>query len=95
MDHMDASRLIAMVIGAVVAGTLCGLVPYFFGKKRGQPTLGIVGLVCCIVGGLIAGLLLALPVAGVFALIIAVRKDESTPAPGAPPGAPPGAGPIG
>ena len=95
MDHMDPTRLIAMAIGAVVGGTLCGLIPYFFGKKRGQPTLGIVGLVCCIVGGLLAGLILALPVAGVFALIIAVRKDEGTPTPGAPPGAPPGPGPVG
>ena len=94
MDHMDATKLVALLIGAVVGGTLCGLIPYFFGKKRGQPTLGIIGLVACIVGGLIAGIILALPVAGVFALVIAVRKGESS-TPGAPPGAPPGPGPIG
>ncbi len=86
------SKLIAMMIGAVIGGTLCGLIPYFFGKKRGQPTLGIVGLVCCIVAGLIAGILLALPTAGVFALIIAVRPSGQ--APGAPPGSLPGAPPA-
>ena len=94
MDHMDATKLVALLIGAVIGGTLCGLIPYFFGRKRGQPTLGIVGLVSCIVGGLIFGIILALPVAGVFTLIIAVRKGESG-TPGAPPGAPPGPGPIG
>ncbi|HEV2022803.1 MAG TPA: hypothetical protein VGQ94_09775 [Terriglobales bacterium] len=96
---MDTTtQLVARLIGAVIGGTLCGLIPYFFGRKRGQPTLGIVGLVSCIVGGLIAGLILALPVAGVFALVIAVRKGEGTPpgaTPGAPPGAPPGPGHIG
>ena len=94
MDQLDATKLVPMLIGAVISGTLCGLIPYFFGKKRGQPTLGIAGLVACIVGGLIAGIILALPVAGVFALIIAVRQGESS-TPGAPPGAPPGPGPIG
>lgn len=93
MDHMDSTKLVAMVIGALIGGGLSGLIPYFFGKKRGQPTLGIVGLVCCIVAGLIPGIILALPVAGVFALIIAVRPNPQ--APGASPGAPPGAGPIG
>jgi uncharacterized membrane protein AbrB (regulator of aidB expression) len=94
---MDSTKLVAMLIGAVIGGTLCGLIPYFFGKKKGQPTLGVVGLVCCIVAGLIAGIILALPTAGVFALIIAVRPNPQLPGapPGAPPGTPPGAGPIG
>ena len=95
MENTDATKLVAMLIGAVIGGGLCGLIPYFFGKKRGQKTLGIVGLVCCIAAVLIAGIILALPTAGVFALIIAVRKDETSATPGAPPGAPPGSGPIG
>jgi uncharacterized membrane protein AbrB (regulator of aidB expression) len=92
MDQMDSTKLVAMLIGALIGGGLCGLIPYYFGRKRGQPTLAIVGLVCCIVAGLIAGIILALPTAGVFALIIAVRPSGQ--APGAPP-APPGPGPIG
>ena len=95
---MDSSKLVAMVFGALIGGTLCGLIPYFFGKKRGQPTLGVVGLVCCIVAGLIAGVILALPTAGVFAIIIAVRPSGQVPGPPPPgtlPGAPPGSGPIG
>ena len=91
---MDSTtKLVAMLIGGVIAGTLCGLIPYFFGKKRGQSKLGTIGLVSCIVSGMILGVILALPVAGVFALIIATRP--AGPTPGAPQGFPPGSGPIG
>ena len=71
MGHMDTTKLLGLIVGGLVAGTLCGLIPFFLGKKRGQPTLGIVGLVSCIVGGFLGGVIVALPVAGVFALIIA------------------------
>ena len=90
---MDPAKLAGLIVGGLIAGSLCGLIPYFFGRKRGQPTLSVAGLLCCIVAGLISGIILALPVAGVFALIIAARP--ANPAAGAPPGAPPGAGPIG
>lgn len=97
MQETSPARWLGLIVGGLLAGTLCGLIPYFFGKKRGQATLGIAGLVSCMVGGLIAGIILALPVAGVFALVIAVRPNPQLPGapPGAPPAAPPGAGPIG
>jgi len=90
---MDPAKLAGLIVGGLIAGSLCGLIPYFVGKKRGQFTLGVVGLISCIVAGMILGVILALPVAGVFALIIATRP--ANPPPGAPPGAPPGSGPIG
>ena len=90
---MDPAKLAGLIVGGLVAGALCGLIPFFVGKKRGQSTLGNAGLVSCIIGGALGGIILALPVAGVFALIIATRPAHPTA--GAPPGAPPGPGAIG
>jgi hypothetical protein len=90
---MNPAKFIGLIVGGLIAGALCGLIPFFVGKKRGQTTLGNAGLVCSIIGGAIGGIILALPVAGVFALIIAARPVGQTP--GTPPGAPPGPGPIG
>ena len=90
---MDPAKLAGLIFGGLVAGALCGLIPYFVGKKRWQAKLGNAGLVSCIIGGAIGGVILALPVAGVFALIIATRP--ANPTAGAPPGAPPGPGAIG
>src|SRR6185295_15601535 len=52
---------IAMFIGGGVAGLLCGLIPYFVGKKRGNLKLGKIGLWVCVAVGIPFGLLLALP----------------------------------
>lgn len=94
---MSPAKFMGLIVGGLIAGALCGLIPYFVGKKRGQTTLGNAGLISSIIGGMIGGILLALPVAGVFALIIAARPANPTAGtpPGMPPGTPPGPGAIG
>lgn len=80
--------LIARFFGALLGGVLFGLIPFFVARSRGQQTLGVIGLVCCIVGSLFAGLFLSVPIAAVFTIVALVRKP---PAPAGPPAAP-GAG---
>jgi len=67
----------AMIIGGLVAGLLCGLVPFFVGKNKGQQDLGTVALLVCAVCGMILGILLAVPVAIVFTVVI-VNKAKKT-----------------
>ena len=47
---MDPAKLAGLLVGGLIAGSLCGLIPYFVGKKRGQATLGIIGLVSSKIG---------------------------------------------
>ncbi len=82
------ATLIAKFVGALVGGVLFGLVPFFVARSRGQQTLGVAGLICCIVGSLLMGLFLSVPCALVFTVVALVRKP---PAPAGPPAAP-GAG---
>lgn len=63
----------ALVIGAVV-GTLCGLVPLIVGLVRNQVVLAVGGFVSCVVGGAVLGLILAIPLAAVFTILIVTRS---------------------
>lgn len=71
-----------LLIGSVV-GALCGLVPLIFGVVRSQIPLAIGGFFACVVCGAILGLLLAIPIAGLFVYLIvrASRKPPVAPGP--------------
>lgn len=56
-------------IGLAV-GAICGLVPLVYGLVRGRTGLAIGGFVACLVGGVALGLLLAVPLAGLFAYLV-------------------------
>jgi membrane protein implicated in regulation of membrane protease activity len=59
-----------IVIGALVAGVLCGLIPLIYGLVKRQQALAFGGLVACIAAGFVLGLILALPMAALFTWLI-------------------------
>lgn len=67
---MDIFYFIGLLIGSLGAGALVGLIPWFLGKKRGNQSMGKIGLITCIVAGFIGGFTYAVPVAIIFAVII-------------------------
>ncbi|HME57934.1 MAG TPA: zinc ribbon domain-containing protein [Terracidiphilus sp.] len=67
----------AMIIGGLVAGFLCGLVPFFVGKNKGQQDLGTVALLVCAACGMVLGILLALPAAIVFTIVIVNKASKA------------------
>ena len=60
----------ADLIEGVLVGLICGVVPLFFSTGRGRLPLGFGGLLACMIGGLLLGLLLAVPVALLFLWLI-------------------------
>ena len=56
------------------AGALVGLLPYYLGKARGHFRLSDASLIACTACGALLGLLLAGPLAVLFAIIILLRK---------------------
>ena len=62
--------------GALSVGILCGIVPFKLGKKHDKEGWGMAGLITSIIGGLAFGLMLAIPMAGVFSAIILVSIDN-------------------
>jgi hypothetical protein len=84
MDTKTVGYWVGVVVGGFVMGTLCGLVPFFIGKKRNQMTLAVGGLAACIVGGLILGLILALPLSIAFTVIIVFANPKKTEPPPVP-----------
>lgn len=67
------SNLITSIIGGCVGGLLAGLIPLIVGLKKRQKVLAWVGFGICVVCGGVLGLLLALPVAIIFLIIILIR----------------------
>jgi hypothetical protein len=83
---MDVGALIA--IGTAV-GIVCGLVPLIFGLNRGEKGLAWGGFAACVLGGALFALILALPLAIIFAVLIqkaSKRKMTEATAYGAVPG---------
>jgi hypothetical protein len=81
------------IIGAIVAGAICGLVPLVYGLARGRTGLAVGGFLACVVGGIILGVLLAVPLAALFAWLIWRTHHVARPAANAAPGEPVGGRP--
>ena len=64
----------SVIVGALIVGVVCGLFPLVFGLTRGQTALAVGGFVACIAGGLVLGILLALPLAILFMVLIHTRS---------------------
>ena len=65
---------IGTLVGGAFVGLLCGLAPLLAGQSKNQSQLGWIGFASCVISGLLLGLLLAVPVALVFTLVILLKK---------------------
>ena len=70
---------VGVLIGALVVGVLCGLWPLNAGFKKGRPGVGIAGFFACLGAGFVLGILLALPTAIIFRLVIGVLDHPAPP----------------
>jgi membrane protein implicated in regulation of membrane protease activity len=68
----------SIIIGALIAGVVCGLIPLVYGLIKRQQALAFGGLVACIAAGFVLGLILALPMAALFAWLIWRADKRST-----------------
>ena len=68
-------RTLNFIIGGAIAGLLCGLIPYFIGKKKNKK-LSQIAIWSCVASGIILGALLALPVAIIFSIVIGLKNKK-------------------
>lgn len=73
---MVAVRIISIIFGALLMGALLGLIPFFFGRKKGKDTMGLVCMLLCMLGSFIAGLYLSAPICLISVIVIAVSKGN-------------------
>jgi hypothetical protein len=78
-DTADKTMLLYNLLGGLVAGLVMGLIPLIVGLVKRQKALAWIGFAVCIVCGILLGILLALPAAIVFLVIILVKakKDKN------------------
>ena len=70
--HNTTAYMVGAIFGAVFVGILCGLLPLAVGRKRERLGLGWVGLGLCVGSGFALGLFGAVPMAGLWSLVILV-----------------------
>ena len=79
-------ELIGRMLFGTIAGVLSGLWPLIKGVNSQQTSLGIAGFFASLISGAVLGLILALPIAWLFAYLInkniksAAANAESNPA---------------
>ena len=77
MNAQQIGFWVGVLAGGFIVGGLCGLLPLLIGLKRQRPGLAWGSWISCVAAGLVLGLLLAVPVAIVFTVIIlCLRKPE-------------------
>ena len=59
-----------LLLAGLIAGVICGLVPLIYGLMRDRRQLALLGFGASALAGLVLGLILAIPVAGIFVYLI-------------------------
>jgi hypothetical protein len=70
MHRQSPEFMMGILVGALVAGALCGLLPLSIAISRKRVDLAIGSMVACIVCGFCGGLLIAAPAAVILATAI-------------------------
>jgi hypothetical protein len=60
----------SVMFGALAAGLVIGAIPAITGGVKGKLGLGISGLAACVVGSLILGMFLSIPLCAIFMYLI-------------------------
>ncbi len=72
-----------LLVAGLIAGIICGLVPLIYGLMRDRRQLALLGFGASALAGLVLGLILAIPVAGIFVfLIYRSTRERGAAAPG-------------
>ena len=81
MDNtLDTAYLIGAIVGALFIGAVCGLIPLIAGLIKKRIALAVSGFIVCMICGFILGVILALPVAIIFLVVILLTsKDKKEP----------------
>ena len=76
MNVQQPGFLAGAVLGGAGVGAIAGLVPLFLGVRRGKTGFAVGGFLACVAGGLVAGIVGAPLLMGIFSFVI-TRKAEA------------------
>ncbi len=79
MEQIRISPYTLILLGTA-AGFLFGLIPLILGIRKKQAKLGVIALICSIIGGAVSGIFLIIPVIAVFIYLILKKPPTAQPA---------------
>ena len=78
MNPDDLSFKIGSVVGAIVMGAVCGLIPLRIAKRNDCDVLGYLGMMACVVAACFGGIIYALPTALIGGLLLFGIRSNGT-----------------
>lgn len=77
MEITQNEFILYAALGGAVIGLILGLIPLLLGIKKSRSKLGIIGFICSLAVGPIAGVL-SLIVSGIFVWLILKKNDPKS-----------------
>lgn len=66
----------SVVLGALGMGLIIGAIPAIAGGIKGKLAVGFGGFVACVIGSLILGMILSIPLCALFMYVIFQKSDD-------------------
>ncbi len=67
----------SVFLGALIAGLIIGAIPAIAGATKGRIGLGLGGFASCVVGSLLLGMILSIPLCAIFMYLIFKKSNEN------------------
>ena len=77
MEPEQIGYFIGLILGAFVAGAICGLLPMIIALKKQRRKIALISWISCVISGFILGLILAVPVSIIFTVVILFGKKSN------------------
>lgn len=66
------------ILGAAIVGLVVGLIPLAVGALTGQKHFGTTGFIFCLIGSLVGGAVVAIPIAVAFCVYIVIKSRKAS-----------------
>lgn len=68
----------SIILGAIIAGAVIGAIPAILGAVKGKIGLGLGGFASCLIGSIILGMILSIPLCAIFVYLILKKDPDNT-----------------
>ena len=77
MNANQPGFMAGALLGGAAVGSIAGLIPLFFGVRKDKTWLAVGGFLASVAGGMVAGVIGAIVLMGIFSYVIVLAKEPA------------------
>ena len=77
MNANQPGFMAGKLLGGAAVGSIAGLIPLFFGVRKDKTWLAVGGFLASVAGGMVAGVIGAIVLMGIFSYVIVLAKEPA------------------